>query len=84
MTKPYKKVTISFLAKELTIDATEVESMLVDMILEGRLVAQIDQINGFAVIGLKTNSLESRKLKALSGWADALSQYSENFCHKLM
>jgi hypothetical protein len=33
LTRPYRKVTIAFIARELALDVSEVESLLVDMIL---------------------------------------------------
>lgn len=86
LTKPYKKVMMTFLASELHLEVEEVEMMIVDMILEKRLDAYIDQINGFVELGQAqavTGSFEVRKLQALSTWADALSNFSENFYNKL-
>lgn len=83
LTKPYKKVLLSFLAKELSLDVGEVEMMIVDMILEGRLDARIDQINGFMELGKPEASLEVKRMQALSKWADALTGYSESFYSKL-
>ena len=51
----------------------EMEMLVVDMILEKRLDAQIDQINGFVEMGemnVKSN-LKARKMEALVKWADA-------------
>ena len=84
LTKPYPKVTIAFLARELTIDVEELEQMLVDVILEGRLDASIDQIRGIVEINRTVESLETRKIKAISAWADAVSKYSESFCSKIL
>ena len=72
------------MAKELTLDINEVELILVDLILEGRLIAQIDQVNSILEIGEAPETLESKKLKALSNWADSLSNYSESFANKLI
>lgn len=43
--KPYTNITISFIAKELNIDPKEVEPLLVELILDGQVQGQIDQIN---------------------------------------
>lgn len=84
MTKPYSKVTMNFLARELRLDMGELEQMLVDVILEGRLDASIDQIRGIVEINRTVESLETKKLKAISAWADAVSKYSESFCSKIL
>jgi COP9 signalosome complex subunit 2 len=50
LTKPYRKVTIAFIARELCLNEEEVECLLVDMILDNKLVAQIDQIKGHVLL----------------------------------
>jgi hypothetical protein len=46
ITKPYQKVTLKFLVAELSLNIEDVESLLVDMILDERITAHIDQIKG--------------------------------------
>ena len=48
--RPYKKVTLKFLARELRLTETEVETMVVSMILAEDLHARIDQIKGYVTI----------------------------------
>ena len=63
----------------------DMEMLVVDMILEKRLDAQIDQINGFVEMGemnVKSN-LKARKMEALVKWADAIENYRESFYQKL-
>ena len=74
---------LAFLANELSLDVEEVEMMIVQMILENKLDAYIDQINGSVLLRRSTASLEVRKMQALSKWADAISGYSESFYSKL-
>lgn len=50
LTRPYKKVTVAFLARELALNTDEVESLLVDMILDQKLAAHIDQIKGHVIL----------------------------------
>lgn len=50
LTRPYKKVTVAFLARELALNVDEVESLLVDMILDQKLSAHIDQIKGHVIL----------------------------------
>mmetsp|Transcript_1712 Transcript_1712/g.5927 ORF Transcript_1712/g.5927 Transcript_1712/m.5927 type:complete len:443 (-) Transcript_1712:201-1529(-) len=72
ITRPYRKVTLQFLATELKLSAEEVEGLLVDMILEGRLDGQIEQINGYLLLGGERTSAASRKLQAIGKWANTL------------
>lgn len=44
--KPYKSVRIDFLARELNINAHDVMSLLVELILDGKVNGVIDQIKG--------------------------------------
>ena len=83
--KPYRKITFDFLSKELNIQVEEVEMLIVDMILENRMIAQIDQINKCVEIGEMdiNRHLKIKKLQALGKWADAITNYSENFYEKL-
>ena len=85
LTKPYRKVTFPFLAKELNMTIEDMEMLVVDMILEKRLNAQIDQINGFVEMGEMnvTSNLKARKMEALVKWADAIENYRESFYQKL-
>mmetsp|Transcript_31789 Transcript_31789/g.53628 ORF Transcript_31789/g.53628 Transcript_31789/m.53628 type:complete len:462 (-) Transcript_31789:41-1426(-) len=91
LTRPYKKVTISFLAKQLSLTEEEVESLLVDMILDEKLSGQIDQIKGYIVLQ-STNSSPNGKdplamdamYMSLSRWADTLANVSENFGGKMI
>ena len=51
MVRPYKKVTLAFLAKQLRLDVLAVEEMLVSMIQHGEICAVIDQIEGYVLLG---------------------------------
>jgi len=42
--KPYTKVTIPFLAKKLNVPPSEVQELLVFLILDNKVVGQIDQV----------------------------------------
>lgn len=91
MTRPYTKVTMSFLAEELSLSIADVESLLVDMILDQRLSAQIDQIRGFVTLtgkGVGTcddrESMENKTLQALSRWADTLSSMTANLPNRII
>lgn len=74
---------MTFLATELSLEVHEVEMMVVDMILDNKLLAKIDQIQGFVEVCDPADSLDSNKMKALTKWADAISLYSESFYSKL-
>ncbi|KAJ3115332.1 hypothetical protein HDU96_000816 [Phlyctochytrium bullatum] len=43
--KPYTRIDISFVSKQLNIPGDDVEALLVALILDGRIDGKIDQIN---------------------------------------
>jgi COP9 signalosome complex subunit 2 len=69
--KPYTRIKMQFVAKELFITVEEVERLCVDLILDQQLDGFIDQIQGMVTLGAKGN--ESTRYKALSSWSTRLS-----------
>ena len=51
--KPYTRIHIPFIAKELNIDVADVESLLVACILDDQIHGRIDQVTqvGFVLVG---------------------------------
>ena len=76
-------MTLKYLGQELSLATEEVESLLVDMILDERMSARIDQIHGYVQLGGDRESVESKKLKSLAKWADTLSNATDNLLAKL-
>jgi len=84
LTRPYQKLHLSYLSRELSLNDNEVERLLVDMILDQRLAAQIDQINGCLI--LKDNQQESitkKKLKSIGKWAENLVGLGDSFTSEM-
>jgi len=71
--KPYTRLELSFLAKQLNVDANEVEKLLIDLILEGKIDGKIDQVNMRLELD-KQQSLERRRYTALDRWTGALGR----------
>jgi len=71
--KPYTRLELSFLAKQLNVDANEVEELLIDLILEGKIDGKIDQVNMRLELD-KQQSLERRRYTALDRWTGALGR----------
>ena len=82
LTRPYHKVTLQFLGRELSLSDDEIESLLVDMILDNRINAQIDQTTNF--VFLKNHCDDHSKEEALTKWADSLYNATSNFSNKLV
>ena len=47
LVRPYRRVRIRFLSEQINMPVNEVESLLVELILDARLKAKIDQVDGF-------------------------------------
>lgn len=86
---------MSFLARELVLSSEEVESLLVDMILDQKLAAHIDQIKGHVILEPSNSSSNNTSggapgqnadvlFEAINRWSDALALSNENFGNKLM
>jgi len=69
--KPYTRLELAFLAKQLGVEIAEVEELLIGLILEGKVEGRIDQV-GMRLELDKEQSLEKRRYAALSKWTEAL------------
>ncbi|TFK41917.1 PCI domain-containing protein [Crucibulum laeve] len=69
--KPYTRLELSFLARQLNVEVTEVEELLIGLILEGKVEGRIDQV-GMRLELDRKQSLEKKRYAALSKWTEAL------------
>jgi len=69
--KPYTRLELSFLAKQLNVAIEEVEELLIGLILEGKVEGRIDQV-GMRLELDRKQSLEKKRYAALSKWTEAL------------
>ncbi|KAI9057059.1 PCI-domain-containing protein [Trametes sanguinea] len=67
--KPYTRLELSFLAKQLNVDHEEVEELLIGLILEGKVEGRIDQVA--MRLELEPN-LQKQRYAALDKWTAAL------------
>jgi COP9 signalosome complex subunit 2 len=79
--RPYTRISISFIAEQLNIPPAEVESLLVALILDGRVDGQIDQIGQLLL--LKQTSADAKKYAAAEKWANQLAQLQQTILSKL-
>ncbi|XP_046425680.1 COP9 signalosome complex subunit 2 isoform X3 [Neodiprion pinetum] len=68
--KPYTRIHIPFISKELNIDVSEVESLLVSCILDSTVRGRIDQVN--QVLELDKKSVCGARYTALDKWTNQL------------
>ncbi|KAJ3762188.1 hypothetical protein EV360DRAFT_36211 [Lentinula raphanica] len=67
--KPYSRLELSFLAKQLNVEIQEVEDLLIGLILEGKVEGRIDQVG--MRLELDRN-LEKKRYTALQKWTENL------------
>ncbi|KAH0837961.1 transcription factor MYC1 [Lanmaoa asiatica] len=69
--KPYTRLELSFLAKQLNVEIAEVEELLIGLILEGKVDGRIDQV-GMRLELDRAQALEKKRYAALHSWTKAL------------
>ncbi|THH02349.1 hypothetical protein EW026_g501 [Hermanssonia centrifuga] len=69
--KPYTRLELSFLSKQLNVEIDEVEELLIGLILEGKVEGRIDQVAMRLELDRK-QVLEKRRYNALEKWTEAL------------
>ncbi|KAI0323077.1 PCI-domain-containing protein [Amylostereum chailletii] len=69
--KPYSRLELSFLAKQLNVDKDEVEELLIELILDGKVEGRIDQVAMRLELD-KKQSLDKQRYAALDKWAESL------------
>ncbi|KAH9943987.1 PCI-domain-containing protein [Epithele typhae] len=69
--KPYTRLELSFLARQLNVDTDMVEELLIGLILEGRIEGRIDQVGMLLELESK-QSLQKKRYGALEKWTTAL------------
>ncbi|EIW64056.1 PCI-domain-containing protein [Trametes versicolor FP-101664 SS1] len=67
--KPYTRLELAFLAKQLNVENEEVEELLIGLILEGKVEGRIDQVA--MRLELEPN-LQKKRYSALDKWSAAL------------
>ncbi|AEC07920.1 COP9 signalosome complex subunit 2 [Arabidopsis thaliana] len=79
--KPYTKIGIPFISKELNVPETDVTELLVSLILDSRIDGHIDEMNRYLLRG---DSGNGRKLhKAVDKWNSQLKSLSSNITSRV-
>ncbi|KAF5392575.1 hypothetical protein D9757_002257 [Collybiopsis confluens] len=69
--KPYSRLELGFLAKQLNVEIQEVEDLLIGLILEGKVEGRIDQV-GMRLELDRKQSLEKKRYATLQKWTENL------------
>eukprot|EP00696_Hemimastix_kukwesjijk_P000050 gnl/Hemi2/10078_TR3491_c0_g1_i1.p1 gnl/Hemi2/10078_TR3491_c0_g1~~gnl/Hemi2/10078_TR3491_c0_g1_i1.p1 ORF type:complete len:477 (-),score=215.63 gnl/Hemi2/10078_TR3491_c0_g1_i1:88-1362(-) len=78
--QPYTRLSIGFIAKELNMPNSEVEGLLVSLILDGLVVGHIDQIK--QILDLGGTGSKTSKYKAIASYSQRLEQLARTVCSK--
>ncbi|KAK1789850.1 hypothetical protein P4O66_015722 [Electrophorus voltai] len=80
--KPYTRIHIPFISKELNIDVADVESLLVQCILDNTINGRIDQVN--QLLELDHQKRGGARYTALDKWTNQLNSLNQAILHKLL
>jgi len=72
LVKSYRRIRLSFLGEQLKIQLSDVETILVQLILDGEITGRIDQVNGVLDLTQRTEG-GGKKYNAIDAWTNALS-----------
>ncbi|KTW30356.1 hypothetical protein T552_00829 [Pneumocystis carinii B80] len=78
---PYTWVSISFIGKKLNISSNDVEALLINLILDGRIKGKIDQVNQILTLE-KTEDPDKKKYEAINELADNINNLWKLYFHK--
>lgn len=73
--QPYTKIQMAFIKEELNVDHEEVEGLLVDLILDGRLNGRLDQVRQVLILESKN---ELSRYRDIQKWSQKLWTIAEN------
>mmetsp|Transcript_43310 Transcript_43310/g.111848 ORF Transcript_43310/g.111848 Transcript_43310/m.111848 type:complete len:452 (-) Transcript_43310:131-1486(-) len=80
--KPYRCVSLEFLAKEINVSSEEVVSLLVQLILDEKISARIDGTEGFLHVNSGSADL-AKKFDNMHKWVDAFERIHYGLLGKL-
>jgi len=78
--RPYTRVTVPFIAKQLNISAAEVQELLVFLILDHQVNGRIDQVNQLLILRAE---LESAKFRYIEKWSNKLHSLQNSVITKV-
>ncbi|GAA5936027.1 hypothetical protein JCM3775_003559 [Rhodotorula graminis] len=79
--KPYTRIEVSYLARQLGISDEQVEEIIVALILDDRIAGRIDQVTGRLDLD-KHTAVETRRYQALDSWTAQLTALHTQLINK--
>lgn len=79
--KPYTRIELSFLSRQLNISLDLVQKLLMPLILDGVIRGKIDQINGCLEMATSSDA-NSRRYEALDKWCEEIERIGSSIDRK--
>ncbi|KAI9017634.1 PCI domain-containing protein [Gaertneriomyces semiglobifer] len=76
--RPYTRIELSFVAKQLNISPSQVESLLISLILDKKIDGRIDQVNGRLELDKTKHASDVNAADNAVNFDEALEKWSEN------
>ncbi|KAJ3395019.1 hypothetical protein HDU84_004477 [Entophlyctis sp. JEL0112] len=80
--KPYTRIEIPFISKQLNVPIQDVEDLLVGLILDKKINGKIDQVN--LRLELFSKSPESEYCSSLTKWVESVESLYQTTAHKVI
>ncbi|KAJ3414073.1 COP9 signalosome complex subunit 2 [Chytridiales sp. JEL 0842] len=80
--KPYTRIDIPFISKELNVPSQDVEDILVGLILDAKVNGRIDQVN--QRLELHSQSIDSKYYSAMEKWCDKIGTVSKTVIERVI
>ncbi len=85
--KPFKDVSLAYLAQELTLSVPEIESLLVDLLADERLAGAIDQMQARLIVKKHVQSKEHQmfatKYELVENWISSINNIKQELEYRL-
>lgn len=78
LVKPYRRVSLAFLAEELALSVDQVEGLVLDLIREGKLMGLVDVVQGILTLQPAEGNESTRIQNALEFWTSNLLAVQED------
>jgi len=80
--KPYTRIQIDFIAKQMNISTDEVEGLLISMILDRAISGSIDQVNQVLTLD-PARSSSFHKYQSINRWSQQLNNLNQSITSRL-
>ncbi|EPQ29173.1 uncharacterized protein PFL1_03460 [Pseudozyma flocculosa PF-1] len=80
--KPYSRIELGFLVRELNVEMDQVEDLVMSLILDDKIHGKIDQVRGFLDLDRSTASVNRARYDALGRWSSEVDRLQGAVGHK--